>query len=140
MNGSSPTLSRISWTTLALNHCLVIQQSIKDLQISSESRKEKHVKGTAEDSDRIFNFLNLKLGLFVRSTSKRAWHSNFWYPPETEEEGLPIPSDQLETAFGKVGDLYLKHQEGWDEAEAVEANSDSEDDLNDDEDPNDIHW
>ena len=86
------------------------------------------MKGTAEDLDQIFNFLNLKLGLFVCSTLKRAWHSNFWYPPETEEEGFSIPSDQLETAFGKVRDLYLKHQEGWDEAEAVEANSDSEDD------------
>ena len=125
---------------MALNHCLRIQQSIRDLQISSESRENTYVKGTAADSDWIYNFLVLKLGLFVRSTSKRAWHLNFWYPQETEDKNFPIPSDQLESIFSKVGDLYLKHQEGWDEAEAVVANLDSENEMDDNLDPNDIQW
>ena len=141
MNGPSPTMSRIAWTTPALNHCLEIQQSVRDMQISSDTRANTFVNGTTEDSEKIEEYIISKLGVFIRTTSVRKWRSNFWYLPNNGDETLPIVSDLLKIAFGKVGDLYLKHQNTWDEAEQVEeaeSNSDEEDGV--EQDPNNILW
>ena len=50
-------------------------------------------------------------------------------------------SSSLEVAFQKVGDLYIKHQYVWDNAEEVEEVSDNKfADSDDDIDPDDIDW
>ena len=50
-------------------------------------------------------------------------------------------SNSLEVTFQKVGDLYVKHQYVWDNAEEVEEVSDNEfADSDDDIDPDDIDW
>ena len=71
----------------------------------------------------------------------RKWYSNWWYKEIRVVEVLKPISNSLEVAFQKVGDLYVKHQYVWDNAEEVEEVSDNEfADSDDDIDPEDIDW
>ena len=142
MNGHSPSLNRIDWTSIALNSCLRIQKGFRDLQISKESCQDGFVKGTLKDSKKIGDHICEVLEI---NTSKcqmnRKWYSNWWYKEIRVVEVLEPISSSLEVAFQKVGDLYVKHQYVWDNAEEVEEVSDNEfADSDDDIDPDDIDW
>jgi hypothetical protein len=111
MNGSNPTENRISWTALALNHCLRIHQSIKNMQIRGDGREETYVKGTVEDAQKLSNYISKKFGFPAKQLkSNRIWKSNYWYEQPIPKNNWEKCSDQLEQAFTNVADLYLKHQ------------------------------
>jgi hypothetical protein len=145
MNGSNPTENRISWTALALNHCLRIHQSIKNMQIRGDGREETYVKGTVEDAQKLSDYISKKFGFPAKQLkSNRIWKSNYWYEQPIPKNNWEKCSDQLEQAFTNVADLYLKHQRVWDNADQVEeveeSDSDSEGSLADETDLEEIEW
>ena len=142
MNGHSPSPNRIGWTSIALNPCLRIQKGFRDLQITKESRQDGFVKGTLKDSKKLGDHICEILGTSAsRCRMSRKWYSNWWYKEVGNAVEVEPISNRLEEAFQKVGDLYVKHQYIWDNAEEVEEVSDNEfAEEDDDIDPDDIDW
>ena len=120
MNPSNPSLERICWTATALNHCLPLHTSIKDMRISRKERANKLVAGTTEDVQKLQQHIQTKLGLTHAALRARKRYSTaLFYPQESVVERVSPPSDALEEAFNKVADVYVMHQFNWDDAEAV---------------------
>ena len=127
---------------IALNSCLRIQKGFRDLQISKESRQDGFVKGTLKDSKKIGDHICEVLGTNAsKCRMNQKWYLNWWYKEIGAVEVLEPISNSLEVAFQKVGDLYVKHQYVWNNAEEVEEVSDNEfADSDDDIDPDNINW
>ena len=142
MNSHSPSPNRIGWTSIALNSCLRIQKEFRDLQISKESHQDGFVKGTLKDSKKIGDHICEVLKTNAsKCRMNRKWYLNWWYKEIGAVKVLEPISNSLEVAFQKVGDLYVKHQYIWDNAEEVEEVSDNKfADSDDDIDPDDINW
>ncbi len=50
------------------------------------------------------------------------WFPAYWYTrPMSEFKRISFMSDDLEIAFGKVGDLYVRHQNTWDNTAEVDS-------------------
>ena len=136
MNKNRPTARRVSWTTIALNFFLELYQDIEELRIRKKEREKGYAAGTLADADIIYNNVSKKLGVVkTRLDVVREYSVIFWYVAIPANIGeLPPPSDQLETAFGKVGEIYVKHQQTWNNAEEVElvdSEGESEEDGSD---------
>ena len=142
MNSHSPSLNWISWTLIVLNPCLRIQKGFRDLQISKESHQDGFVKGTLKDSKKIGDHICEVLGTNAsKCWMNWKWYSNRWNKEIRAEEVLKPISNSLEVTFQKMGDLYVKYQYVWDNAEEVEEVSDNEfAEEDDDIDPDDIDW
>ena len=125
-----------------LNPCLRIQKWFRDLQISKELRQDVFVKGTLKDSKKIGDHICEVLGTNAsKCRMNQKWYLNWWYKEIRAVKVLEPISNSLEVAFQKVGDLYVKHQYVWDNAEEVEEVSDNEfADSDDDIDLDHIDW
>ena len=141
MNRERPSENRISWTTVALNHSMGIQQSIKNLRISRKEVHDTMVAGTVHDSNILHKFIQSRVGISVPLLKKKKhWAKDFWYD-SPQEETHSRASDKLEEAFNNVVDLYLKHQNMLDDAEKVEIVETSESDTDEEpEDVDNIEW
>ena len=132
MNGPVISPQRVVWTTLALNFCLEIYQSIKNLRIGKDEDVSKLPGGTMEDARRIDNFIT---GKIKDATFRKKYTSFFWFPAHPNDlETFECPSDLLEQAYADIADFYLKHQFmiNEDEGEVVIADDDngfSDDDV-----------
>ena len=46
------------------------------------------------------------------------WKPDYWYAePQPEMLHIPITSDELESAWASVGNVFLEHQYAWDDAD-----------------------
>jgi hypothetical protein len=139
MNSSNPSPHRICWTTIALNFCLRIYKSIKDIRISKQKDPSTLVQGTLEDADTLYQFIINKLG--ENPTKTRKWQSNFWYEEDKDIDPFEMPSDCTESAYSRVVDLYLRIQNMWlDDGTVTEVASDDEVEEEDDEDENEFEF
>ena len=84
------------------------------------------MQGTEADIENLTDFIISKVD-FVPAGGRLAWQADLWYNTvEPDLQDVPPPSDQLEDAFNKVIDLYLKHQNAWDNADIVVGIDDQE--------------
>lgn len=144
MNSTRNTDHRITWTTESLNFVLPLYEEIKKLRISKEDREATFVKGTLDDSAKITHVIVDRIGKLVARTNlnlleigtehddhtqEQEWDPAFWAPP-TDAATIykrNCPSVTLESAWNKVGDLFLQHSELWTATpEAFEVSSDDE--------------
>ena len=115
------------------------QEDIDNLRISKKDREEGFAAGTLRDANIICNQIIAKLGVNPGDIMKaRVYKTDFWYSEVAKanvKEAEP-ESNKMETAFGKVGDLYVDHQKTWDNATEVEdiASDDEAEDMDDNED------
>jgi hypothetical protein len=147
MNKDRPTENRIGWTTEALNAFLPIYNDIEELQITRrhttvDNNRDTLSNKTERDIDKLHQFIVQRLlSTYASQFRWRVWNGRFLYPEGDDDESTryPIPSNKLEAAFSKVGDLYLKHQYVWDNAlpvvpvntpETDEMDTDDESDEN----------
>jgi hypothetical protein len=127
MNKHRPTPERVSWTTTALNHFLVLYEDMMSLQITKEERNTEFADGTQQDAMLIYQQIIYRLPVEPRQLAKKVvFDITFWYNDEPELDHNTIPSDLLEESFDTVGDLYVKHQAMWDDAKEVESASEDE--------------
>ena len=139
MNKKRPTPDWVGWTTEALNFFLDFQEDIDNLRISKKDREEGFAAGTLRDANIICNQIIAKLGVNPGDIMKaQVYKTDFWYSEVAKanvKEAEP-ESNKMETAFGKVGDLYVDHQKTWDNATEVEdiASDDEAEDMDDNED------
>lgn len=132
MNKDRPTLNRISWTTVGLNFFIDLQGDIDDLRISKNERDQGFAKGTLEDAAKLTHIITNQIGV-VEHRVRRAqeYEKGIWYAAIQEEPLVTnnnIPeSDKLELAFSQVGDLYVKNQQMWDDAQEVVTDDESDD-------------
>ncbi len=132
MNKHRPTLNRISWTTVALNFFLELQWDIDELRISKGERKQGFAEGTLEDAQKLLQNIIKQLGVVEHRVRRyMEYQKDFWFvaiQDTTGEFSDNIPeSDKLEKAFNEVGDVYVKNQQMWDNAEEVKTDSDEKD-------------
>jgi hypothetical protein len=106
INKANPSTNRISWTTYALNFCLDIYQSIKNLRIGKEKDVSKMSTGTLNDADTFYLYICVKIG--KQPSLTRIWASKFWYAEGSDITPFGKPSDDLKTALASVGTLYLR--------------------------------
>ena len=90
------------------------------------------------DAKIMYNQIVDKLGVANNQVKKcRVFQNNFWYAADKKNTVLDslAVSNTLEAAFGKVGDLYMEHQNTWDNSAEVEdaASEDEEEDMDEDE-------
>jgi hypothetical protein len=134
MNKRRPTLHRITWTTEGLNFFLDVQGDVDDLRISQSERESGFAKGTLEDAKKLTDIIIAALGVVEhRVKLEKSYEVSFWFGAAKIVVGVslngssPGPiSDKLEQAFAEVGDVYVKNQEMWDDAQEVESDSDGE--------------
>jgi hypothetical protein len=132
MNKNRPTVERVSWTTTALNHFLVLYEDLMSLQITKEERNTEFANGTQQDVGLIYQVISKKMRTDPREVSRKiAFDIAFWYNEEPEFDHNTRPSDRMEEAFDQVGDLYVKHQTMWDDTEEVESASEDEEGSDD---------
>jgi hypothetical protein len=149
MNKKRPTEKRISWTTLALNwflgsHTLQnwivliylnvgIFTDVDSLKISKKEQEEGFVKHTVEDADIMYKSVVQKLGLHPHQKSQTStYKANFWYSRPVKILVQTPRSDDLEEAFGKIADSYIRLQETWsDEDDIVVVDEEPEVDQDD---------
>ena len=86
-----------------------------------------------QDALIMYNRIVDKLGVANNQVKKcKLFENNFWYTEENKlTVNLPAVSNTLEAAFGKVGKLYMEHQNTWDNSAEVEdaASEDEEEDM-----------
>ena len=129
MNKRRVTAHRVTWTTEALNFFLEMHGDIDDMKISSANRVNGFPRGTLEDAQIIYQIIVDKIGVSsLRLAVTKEFRITFWYrEPPADLVHTEVMSDKLETAYNNVTDLYVTHQNMWDDAEEVNNDSDFSD-------------
>jgi hypothetical protein len=133
MNKHRPTANRISWTTVGLNYFLEMQGDIDDLRITKNEREQGFARGTLEDAAKLTEMIVKQIGVVEHRVRRyKVYTKSFWYAaiqdPTDEFPSYTPESDALEVAFAEVGDIYVKNQQMWDNAEEVESDEEVYDD------------
>lgn len=113
MNGFTPTGDHVQMTSAALNVTLPVAKSVDDLRISHTEHVDKLTSGTVQDSRKIADFLEKKLGLpslAPKGIKTAKFICDFWYTDKTDCEKRIRPSIEAEESWSSISTYYLSHQ------------------------------
>ena len=129
MNKNRVTARRVQWTTEALNFFLVLHKDIEELQISGTEREDGLAKDTLQDAGIIYEEIIKELGSSPLEIEVNRRYSRFYFLKQPDvENSISVPmSHELEHAYNNVTEMYVKHQNMWDNAEEVNLESDFSD-------------
>ena len=107
--------------------------AVDNLRITKKEQEEEFVKHTVEDADIMYRSVVQKLGLHPHQKSQTStYKANFWYSWPVKILVQTPRSDDLEEAFGKIANNYIRLQKTWsDENDIVVVDEEPEVDQDD---------
>ena len=112
MNKMKPTVSRIQWTTTALNYFLDLQHDVDSLRISKNDIMATFTKETQKDEDSLTTVITSSVDVTPEQLNQNNLYDViFWYLADAPAN-LPNdpPSTSLEQVFGQVHVWHKKHK------------------------------
>ena len=93
---------------------------VDSLRITKKEQEEGFVKHTVEDADIMYRFVVQKLGLHPHQKSQTSMYkANFWYSWPVKILVQTPRSDNLEEAFGKIANSYIRLLETWSDKDDI---------------------